>query len=127
HLYPPPRPIFASGANGKWIRSVAFSPFGTHVASVADDGLVRFWNICDDSTPETVGIANDAICCCFSPFGAVLAIGHKQGIVTLWSAPSNVSSLQHLCRLVLHRHLPWSSLTQLKMPSRIRTYLRYEL
>ncbi|KAM6932963.1 WD repeat and SOCS box-containing protein 1 [Xenentodon cancila] len=47
HLFPPPSPIFAGGANDRWVRSVSFSPDGLHIASVADDrsrdGSVHFW------------------------------------------------------------------------------------
>ncbi|XP_040496962.1 WD repeat and SOCS box-containing protein 1 isoform X3 [Ursus maritimus] len=37
HLFPPPTPIFAGGANDRWVRSVSFSHDGLHVASLADD------------------------------------------------------------------------------------------
>ena len=38
HLYPPPRPIFAGGANEHYVRGVSFSRDGLHLCSVADDG-----------------------------------------------------------------------------------------
>lgn len=37
HLFPPPSPIFAGGANDRWVRSVSFCPDGRHIASVTDD------------------------------------------------------------------------------------------
>ncbi|OXB59646.1 hypothetical protein ASZ78_016537 [Callipepla squamata] len=37
HLFPPPTPIFAGGANDRWVRSVSFSHDGLHIASLADD------------------------------------------------------------------------------------------
>lgn len=37
HLFPPPSPIFAGGANDRWVRSVSFCPDGQHIASVTDD------------------------------------------------------------------------------------------
>lgn len=37
-MNPPPRLIFAAGDNGNFIRSLAFSPDGYHIATVADDG-----------------------------------------------------------------------------------------
>lgn len=37
HLFPPPSPIFAGGANDRWVRSVSFCADGRHLASVADD------------------------------------------------------------------------------------------
>lgn len=44
HLFPPPSPIFAGGANDRWVRSVSFSPDGRHIASITDDryGTVSF-------------------------------------------------------------------------------------
>ncbi|KAJ7402419.1 WD repeat and SOCS box-containing protein 1 [Pitangus sulphuratus] len=47
HLFPAPTPIFAGGANDRWVRAVSFSHDGLHVASLADDktqdGSVHFW------------------------------------------------------------------------------------
>jgi len=126
HSFPPPRPIFASGANGKWVRAVAFSPEGTHLASVADDGFLRFWNVCDESRPEAIGAASDAMCCTYSPSGSILAVGHKQGIVSFWSVPPRTFSLQHLCRMVIHRHLKVPQLCKLNLPTRLDNYLRYD-
>ena len=40
HLYPPPSPIYAGGANGSYVRGVSFCHDGRHIASVADDGYV---------------------------------------------------------------------------------------
>lgn len=37
HLFPPPSPIFAGGANDRWVRSVSFCPDGRHIASITDD------------------------------------------------------------------------------------------
>lgn len=37
HLFPSPTPIFAGGANDRWVRAVSFSHDGLHVASLADD------------------------------------------------------------------------------------------
>ncbi|XP_037329128.2 WD repeat and SOCS box-containing protein 1 isoform X2 [Pungitius pungitius] len=37
HLFPRPSPIFAGGANDRWVRSVSFSPDGRHIASITDD------------------------------------------------------------------------------------------
>jgi len=40
HLFPPPSPIFAGGANDRWVRSVSFCHDGRHIASIADDRYV---------------------------------------------------------------------------------------
>lgn len=37
HLFPPPSPIFAGGANDRWVRAVSFCPDGLHIASLTDD------------------------------------------------------------------------------------------
>ncbi|KAG8224056.1 hypothetical protein J437_LFUL001133 [Ladona fulva] len=38
HLFPPPRPIFASGANGAWVRGISISRDGNYLSTIADDG-----------------------------------------------------------------------------------------
>lgn len=77
HQYPPPRPIFASGANGSWVRGVAYSRSGCQTATISDDGLVRFWNLLDpDEDPSAVASGDEEmVCCTFSPSGRVLAVG----------------------------------------------------
>ena len=37
HLLPPPRPIFASGANGANVRKIKFNPSGTNLLSLCED------------------------------------------------------------------------------------------
>ncbi|XP_013787389.1 WD repeat and SOCS box-containing protein 1-like isoform X2 [Limulus polyphemus] len=75
HLFPPPRLIYASGANGTWVRGLSFSPDGTHIGTVADDGYVRFWDILSHDDPVAVGSVEEALCCTYSPSGRVLAVG----------------------------------------------------
>ncbi|KAF2979632.1 hypothetical protein EK904_006298, partial [Melospiza melodia maxima] len=78
HLFPPPTPIFAGGANDRWVRSVCFSHDGLHVASLADDKMVRFWRI-DEEYPVQVAPLNNGLCCTFSTDGSVLAAGQDPG------------------------------------------------
>ena len=75
HLFPPPSPIFAGGANGSYVRGVSVCHDGRHVASVADDMYARFWDIYNPSSPVIVASINYALCCSYSPDGAVLAVG----------------------------------------------------
>ena len=38
HMYPPPRPIYAAGANDFYVRGISFHPHGQMVATINDDG-----------------------------------------------------------------------------------------
>lgn len=76
HLFPVPSAIYAAGENGAFVRGVSYSQDGVHVASVADDGFVRFWNIeSDTDLPQSVAGISHTLCCSFSPNGRVLAVG----------------------------------------------------
>ncbi|KAI1231710.1 hypothetical protein IHE44_0007342 [Lamprotornis superbus] len=142
HLFPPPTPIFAGGANDRWVRSVSFSHDGLHVASLADDKMVRFWRI-DEEYPVQVAPLNNGLCCTFSTDGSVLAAGQlkigtgvnedpeqvelgtsksppsgvtQDGSVYFWATPRQVSSLQHLCRMAIRRVMPTSQVKNLPIP-----------
>lgn len=77
HQYPPPRPIFASGANGSWVRGVAYARSGCQTATIADDGLIRFWNLLTpEADPSAIALGEEEmVCCTFSPSGRVFAVG----------------------------------------------------
>ena len=77
HQYPPPRPIFASGANGSWVRGVAYARNGGQTATISDDGLIRFWNLLEPEVdPSAIAIGDEEmVCCTFSPSGRVFAVG----------------------------------------------------
>ena len=77
HQYPIPRPIFASGANGSWVRGVAYARNGCQIATIADDGYLRFWNLLQpDVDPVAIALGDeDMVCCTFSPSGSVFAVG----------------------------------------------------
>ncbi|XP_067866681.1 WD repeat and SOCS box-containing protein 1 [Heterodontus francisci] len=124
HLFPPPTPIFAGGANDRWVRSVAFCHDGLHIASIADDKMVRFWGI-DDDCPVEVAPLSNGLCCVFSPDGSVLATGTQDGGVHFWATPRHVPSLQHLCRMALRRVMVTSSVENLPIPPKIVNYLTY--
>ncbi|XP_078404262.1 WD repeat and SOCS box-containing protein 1 isoform X2 [Cetorhinus maximus] len=124
HLFPPPTPIFAGGANDRWVRSVAFCHDGLHIASIADDKMVRFWGI-DDNCPVEVAPLSNGLCCAFSPDGSVLATGTQDGSVHFWATPRHVPSLQHLCRMALRRVMVTSSVEHLPIPPKMVDYLTY--
>jgi len=125
HLFPPPSAIFAGGANGSYVRGVSFCHDGHHVASVADDGFVRFWDISNPEAPEQYATVSNPLCCQYSPDGAALAVGTRDGSVSFWLSPMRVLSLQHMCRLGIRRNLQSASIPSLELPQRMKKYLAY--
>ncbi|XP_023678972.1 WD repeat and SOCS box-containing protein 1 isoform X1 [Paramormyrops kingsleyae] len=126
HLFPPPSPIFAGGANDQWVRSVAFCHDGLHVASVTDDRLVRFWNIAEAS-PQAISPLTNGLCCAFSTDGSVLAAGTRDGSLHFWASPRRIASLQHLCRMALRRVMATPQVQTLPMPARMVDFLSYRI
>ncbi|CAB1348091.1 unnamed protein product [Coregonus sp. 'balchen'] len=125
HLFPPPSPIFAGGANDRWVRSVAFCHDGRHIASITDDRMVRFWTI-DEKSPQAIAPLTNGLCCAFSTDGSFLAAGSRDGSVHFWACPKSIASLQHLCRMALRRVMPTQQVQTLPIPPRIRSYLSYQ-
>ncbi|ETE69779.1 WD repeat and SOCS box-containing protein 1 [Ophiophagus hannah] len=124
HLFPPPTPIFAGGANDRWVRSVSFSHDGLHIATLADDKLVRFWRI-DEDYPVQVAPLKNGLCCAFSTDGSVLAAGTQDGSVYFWTSPKHIPSLQHLCRMAVRQVMPTRKVESLPVPSAIISFLSY--
>ncbi|XP_071944083.1 WD repeat and SOCS box-containing protein 1-like [Antedon mediterranea] len=126
HMSPPPPKILAGGANHTWLRDVAFSPFGTHIMTVADDNQCRFWNVFDNSSPKFVTVLPDSISCCFSPDGRVAAVGSKNGSVHFISYPVSVQKLAQLCRHVIRRIVQnTNNIDRLSVPLPLKRYLMY--
>jgi WD40 repeat protein len=80
-------------AHGRWIRSIAVSPDGTKIASVADDMVCRIWNAATgerlhelrghaERTPT--GFTMMLYNCVFSADGRHLATGDRIGHVKIW-------------------------------------------
>lgn len=126
HLFPPPSPIFAGGSNDRWVRSVSFCPDGRHIASVADDRLVRFWSI-EHRAPQAIASLSNGLCCAFSSEGGVLAAGTRDGSVHFWECPRSVASLQHLSRMALRRIMTTQHVESLPIPTPLRDYLTYRV
>ncbi|XP_077995501.1 WD repeat and SOCS box-containing protein 1-like isoform X2 [Glandiceps talaboti] len=127
HVFPPPSPIFAGGANDTWVRDVAFSPDGSHIASIADDKYIRFWSIFNTEVPEQIAIIPNGLCCAYSPGGGVLAAGTRNGNVFFFAAPMKVQKLQHLCRIAVRRMLPYTQkINKLFIPNSLKEYLKYK-
>ena len=77
------------------VRSVAYSPEGHFIASVAVDRTLRIW---DPGTGELVGEplrghGHEVTSVAFSPVGARLATGSIDGTVRIWRIPAPRSSL----------------------------------
>jgi SOCS box len=51
----------------------------------------------------------------------------RNGNATIWLAPMQAPSLQHVCRLAIRRILPTEGISALKMPVRLKRFLRYEV
>uniref|UniRef100_A0A8C8TR77 WD repeat and SOCS box-containing protein 1 n=1 Tax=Peromyscus maniculatus bairdii TaxID=230844 RepID=A0A8C8TR77_PERMB len=126
HLFPPPTPIFAGGANDRWVRAVSFSHDGLHVASLADDKMVRFWRL-EEDCPVQVAPLNNGLCCAFSTDGSVLAAGTHDGSLYFWATPRQVPSLQHLCRMAIRRVMPTQEVQKLPVPSKVLEFLSYRV
>ncbi|KAI9561288.1 hypothetical protein GHT06_012244 [Daphnia sinensis] len=129
HQYPPPRPIFASGANGSWVRGVAYARNGGQTATISDDGLIRFWNLLEPEVdPSAIAQGDEEmVCCTFSPSGRVFAVGTKESRVSFYLAPRVVFSLKHLARMAVRRQvLATPNIDQLLLPAPLKTYLKYQ-
>lgn len=125
HLFPPPSPIFAGGANDGWVRSVAFCHDGRHIATVTDDRLLRFWSI-EEKSPQAIAPVSNGLCSAFSTGGSVLAAGSRDGSVHFWGCPRSIASLQHLCRMALRRVMPTQQVRTLPIPVCMQDYLAYK-
>ena len=77
------------------MNSVAFSPGGHTLASGADDGTIRLWDITDPARPQPLGqpltgSTAAVVSVAFSPDGRTLASGSLDGTIRLWNLPQTV-------------------------------------
>jgi uncharacterized protein with WD repeat len=72
-----------------WVRSLAFSPDGSLLASGSYDPVVRLWRVNDGSLfKELVGHTGWVRSIVFSPDGNLLATASDDNTVRLWNIPS---------------------------------------
>jgi len=126
HMFPLPRQIYAGGANDHYVRGISFSKDGQHIVSAADDGYVRFWNLKNAENPECIVQTEEPLCCQYSPNGHVVATGDREGNLCLYLPKQGVTSLQHMCRMVIRRDMPTQLVDNLQYPIRLKEYLKYK-
>ncbi|KAK7087798.1 WD repeat and SOCS box-containing protein 1-like isoform X1 [Littorina saxatilis] len=127
HLYPKPGLIYAGGANDHYVYSVKFSPEGTRLASVGDDGYVRVWQLPDMSDPVTIAAVDGGRCCSFSSDGQLLTVGTSAGSLCVLATPrGGVCSLMHMCRSVVRSLVTTPDIPALPLPRGLHKYLAYK-
>ncbi|XP_047537013.1 WD repeat-containing protein 20 [Vanessa atalanta] len=74
------------GAEGSCINEFSFSPCGTNLAVVSQDGFLRVFHY---DTMELIGRARSYfggfLCVCWSPDGKYVVVGGEDDLVTVWS------------------------------------------
>jgi len=126
HLFPSPSLIFAGGANDNYVRSVRFSREGM-VATICDDGYLRFWNWESDGDPECILALTDPLTCNFSCDGGTLAVGNRNGDIIFVKNPKQVSSLLNLSRLAVRKAIPSDVMDPLPLPGLLKKHLTYRI
>ncbi len=82
------------------VRSLAFSPEGSALATASDDRTVRVWSVATGFEQATLrGHAGEVQSVAFSPGGKTLASGGEEGTLKLWHA----ATWQQLISLNAHR------------------------
>jgi len=124
HMFPSPSFIYAGGANANHVRSVRFSREGC-IATVCDDGYVRFWQWEIEEEPVEIVQLKDPLSCTFSHDGSMLAVGTRSGEAVFVSSPPCVASLVELSRLVVRKGTSRQAVESLLVPRLVKNKLLY--
>ncbi|XP_076453336.1 WD repeat and SOCS box-containing protein 1-like isoform X2 [Babylonia areolata] len=127
HLFPSPRLIYAGGANDHYVYCVKFSMQGTRLATVAEDGYLRVWEMPSLSDPVYIAEVEGAHCCSFSSDGQLVAVGCLNGSMSVLSVPRDgPEPLLHICRRVIRRYISSEGLKSLPVPHSLQQFLEYQ-
>ena len=94
----PPHHIGSIRGHTGSVNAVAFSPDGSAVASVSDDGALKLWNVASQQNMAALEAHEQSVTAvAFSPDGRTLASGGWDGTVKLWDAATRqtTATLQH--------------------------------
>ena len=129
---------FAYALQTPWqkIRSASFSPDGTMLAVGTSDSKVLALN---SESLHVLFVLNahlqpdglrtwyqntEVSCLAFTRTCQQLAAGYKDGRVRVWQLPL-ILNLQHMCRLVIIKHVPAREIPQLPLPAHLVRYLLF--
>ena len=85
-IVPQPFVAFVSRDREDWVKSVAWSPDGTRLASTGDDGVVRIWDVATGTPLHTLIMPLFVRSMAWSPDGTRLASIGDVEVVRIWDA-----------------------------------------
>ena len=88
------------------INDIAFSPDGTRLVSVSEDGTMRIWNPVNGAAVDVIQAHDFTIShATFSPYGTLIASVSQDATLRLWSAKRDepLSAVQAAQRFPGHR------------------------
>jgi WD40 repeat protein len=91
--------LFTLSGHQREVTSAAFSPDGTHIVSVSEDGTVKVWDVSTRQELFTLsGHQREVTSAAFSPDGSRIVSASEDGTVKVW----DVSTRQELFTLSGH-------------------------
>jgi WD40 repeat protein len=84
-------PVAAYKLSNSKINAFAFSPSGTHVAVVSEDGTLRVLDFLGEQITDVFPSYYGALTCvAWSPDGVYIATGGQDDLITIWSVPDRI-------------------------------------